>query len=194
MNKFPVQATDPEGNPFRGEVEASSQSEALDLLAKEGYQDIQILPDGIAWARVKWEVQDTLRALDFQRLAKFLACLLALSLLAGLVVERLGRRTLVVEGAYKIESRQRVRARPTLAFFIDNRKILPNPKRTRIRRGRYRAELSFWQLRPPQRVRVRIRLKGFQEVSHPTISIPKTGQAVRLPELRLKRTALPSKK
>lgn len=178
MREFPYRAFDSSGWPQRGVVTADSWQEAVLLLEEEGLKNIEA--DSVHGQRWAWrqEIGYLTRQLDWLRMARIaMAGFLSLALLY-VFVQWLGRRTIQVEGIYQVEG---VRGPLYLSFSVDGRRVSPNVKRTKIFKNRYSSEIHFFSLWKPRTLRVRLRMKGFEDVSHIPVPIPES----KLPKIVL---------
>jgi hypothetical protein len=169
VREFPYRAFDPSGWPQRGVVTAETWQEAFQLLEEEGLT--AIAPDGAQGQRWAWqqEIGYLRRQIDWLRLAR-VAALVALALVAVyLLIQWLGSRTIQVEGVYQVEG---VRGPLYLSFSVDGHRVSPKASKTKVSRNRYSSELRFFSLWKPKMVRVRLRMKGYDDVSHVPIPIP----------------------
>lgn len=183
MKEFPYRALDAQGWPQRGTVTAEDWAAAVEALQEEGLS--QIAPDtrgGWKWA-LKHEARLLSTRLEWKLLLRLiLPWFLGAAVLAALVLWW-GTRTLIVQGTYDVLG---TRAPLTLSFVVDDRRVYPKPATTRLTPTSYSTRLRFFSLKAPQKIRVRLRMRGFEDISHAPVPIPKNArEGIRLPGLRL---------
>lgn len=188
MTTHRFRAFDKQGRPYLGEVQATNWQAVVEHLEREGFHNIE---PGQAddkrwqsrqdWARLR-------RDLDLVLLGKFVAALGLLVLLVAGGLFYSTRRTLVAEGRYAVNGRARTGL--SLCFFLDGKAVFPKAKDSQIGRDSYRCQLTYHSWHPPERIQVRLRMRGYKQVTHQSIPLPKPdGKPVlaQLPTLTLQR-------
>lgn len=184
MNTFRYRATDESGQPLIGTIQAESWEDAVEHLSDRGLKSIvQHQSEGQPWT-LREELKYVAQHLDQAKLFWFLRRLALFLLLFGVVMVVTGRKTLQVEGTYRVAGKPQP---IEVNFFIDGKLVVPRRGSLKFSQGRYRCPLVFYQWSRPKQIRARLRMAGFSVATHQPIPLRrrKKKQVVQLPHLTL---------
>lgn len=196
MSEFRYRALDASGHPHLGTVTANTWDEAREIVAEEGYQQIEPGGDNDrTWAR-RQELRYLIRHLDTSKILVLVGILLGLAGL-GVGLRWASHKTLKVQGIYSAPTpKRKPRRRLQMSFFVDGREVEIQPKSVKVTKNSYQATLSFYQWSAPAYLVVQLRMRGHRPASNRPIPLRnhKPDQVLNLPALTLRPLNPPGKK